>query len=78
MATKKGASSGASKSPKKKPLTLKNLNDGQAKINGKFYKALDLIIDYLSKTGPKDALEQARKRVEVVPGIEPPGCLPPY
>jgi hypothetical protein len=74
MATKKGGS----KSPPKKPLTLKNLNDGQATINGKFYKALDLILDHLSNTGPKDALEQARKRVRIVPGIEPPGCLPPY
>jgi hypothetical protein len=81
MAKKKAASSRKSpkKPPPRKPLTLKNLSEGQSQINGRLYTAIDLLIDYLRGTGGEAALREAERIVDQIPGIDPPGCqLPPY
>ena len=80
MVKKKAPSSRKSaKSAESKPLTLKNLSEGQKEINGRLYTAIDLLIAYVRGTGGEKALKEAERIVDQIPGIDPPGCqLPPY
>jgi len=78
MAKKKAASSRKSpKPPPPKPLTLKNLSEGQKQINGRLYTAIELLIDYMRGSGGEDALREAERIIDDIPGIDPPGCQPP-
>jgi len=78
MAKKKAAASRKSpKPPPPKPLTLKNLSEGQKQINGRLYTAIDLLIQYLRGTGGEAALREAERIVDQIPAIDPPGCQPP-
>ena len=78
MAKKKVASSRKSaKPPPPKPLTLKNLSEGQKQINGRLYTAIDLLIAYVRGTGGEKALREAERIIDQIPAIDPPGCQPP-
>jgi hypothetical protein len=61
------------KSTTHKPATFETFLQGQRKINGSFYEAMDYILDALGKA---KGLEEARRIVDAVPGIDPPGCDP--
>jgi hypothetical protein len=55
---------------------LRKFIRGQRKINGRLYKAIDLILEHLKK-GSKEVspeLEKADKLNEVIPGKVPPFC----
>ena len=67
----------STKSAPRKPLTLKNLSEGQKQINGRLYTAIDLLIDYLRGTGGEKALREAERIIDQIPAIDPPGCQPP-
>jgi hypothetical protein len=84
----------AYKRPKRGRVSLEDFLDGQRKINGSFYEALDKILEALgaasdalagagesmakgTRSEPAGPLAATRKLVEDVPGIDPPGCLPP-
>jgi hypothetical protein len=55
--------------------SLRALIKGQRKINGKLYRAIDLILESLKKQSKAadPALDEAQKINEGVPG-PPPGC----
>jgi hypothetical protein len=56
--------------------SLRALIRGQRKINGKLYRAIDLILDSLkaqSGKAPDPALVEAKNENDGVPG-PPPGC----
>ena len=59
----------------KNDLAMRRLIRGQRKINGRFYKAIDNILESLKSPsqGPNDLLTKADNYNEGVPG-PPPGC----
>ena len=101
MATKKTSSPGKAtrkakksyaktKSGQKKPPTLPQFLDGQARINGGFYMILGSILDRMGVPSKakaslykplgatiEDSLQRARDMVDAIPNIDPPGCLDP-
>ena len=57
-------------------VSLRELIRGQRKINGRLYKAIDLILESLKKQSgkaPDPALVEAQNENDGVPG-PPPGC----
>ena len=100
MVTKKTSSKGKAKSKAKKPYanksggkrppTLTQFLDGQAKINGGFYMILGSILERMgvpskAKASPykplgatiDESLLKAREMVDAIPNIDPPGCQDP-
>ena len=69
--------------PRPGPVTLEAFLHGQRQINGSFYEILDKVFDALDavskalSVAPGGPLAAAKKLVENVPGIDPPGCEPP-
>jgi len=63
-------------------VSMRNLIRGQRQINGKFFAALNLILDSLPESDPgiakvagPDKMAEARKIIAGIPG-PPPGCAP--
>jgi len=80
MVTKTRSSTRSKTSPPKtkQKLSLEVVTANQREINGRLYKALELILDHLKgirlQGGDREKLRLAGLIVDAIPGIDPPGC----